>query len=215
MDSMKHILFDFDGTIADSEQAALGIINQIADRHGYRHLRMDEVESLRRMPIRDRFRILGLPMRKLPGWAKEYNDLFSHAVGEVNPIAGMPELIEDLHRKGYVISILSSNAEDNIRYFLERHAIHQVREVLCSHRIFSKARMIRRHMRRNRLSADDLYYVGDEHRDVVACKKAGVPVIWVRWGFDGFEAVASAQPEFVAEKPEDILGIVGGEAVTA
>ncbi len=215
MGDMKHVLFDFDGTIADSEQAALGIINQLADRHGYRHLRMDEIESLRRMPIRDRFRILGLPMRKLPGWAKEYNGLFSHAVEAVNPIAGMPELIEALHSKGYVVSILSSNAENNIRLFLERHDIRQVREVLCSHRIFSKARMIRRHMRRNRLTAGDLFYVGDEHRDVVACKKAGVPVIWVRWGFDGYEAVASEQPEFVAETPADILGFVGGKAVTA
>lgn len=212
---MKHILFDFDGTIADSEQAALGIINQLADRHGYRHLRMEEVESLRHMTIRDRFRVLGLPMRKLPGWAKEYNELFGEAVGQVNPIAGMPELLASLHVQGYAISILSSNAEGNIRVFLDRHAIDQVQDVLCSHRIFSKARMIRRHMRRYRLGVDDIIYVGDEHRDVVACKKAGVRVIWVRWGFDGYEAVAPEQPDFMADSPADILDIVGAEAVTA
>ena len=34
-----------------------------------------------------------------------------------------------------------------------------------------------------------MLYVGDEQRDVAACKKAGVNVIWVSWGYDVIETV--------------------------
>ncbi len=208
---MRHVLFDFDGTIADSEHVALNIMNVLADRHGYRRLSADEIAALKKMPIRDRFRQLGLPMRKLPGWAREYNLLFHDEVLKVDPFDGIPEMLRALHQKGYAISILSSNVEESIRRFLKRHQLDFVKDVWCSHRIFSKDKMIRRLMRREGLRAEDVVYVGDEHRDIVACKRAGVRVIWVQWGFDGVEAVASENPDYMAEEPVDILGFVGAD----
>jgi len=206
---MKHILFDFDGTIADSEQIALGIMTTLADRHGFPRVSMEDVERLRRMTIADRFRELELPLRRLPGWAKEYNVLFQEAVLKVDPFPGMSDVLRQLHESGYAISILSSNAEDNIRRFLNRHNLGFIEDVRCSHRVFSKDRMIKRLLRRYKLQHEDVVYVGDEHRDVVACKRAGVRVIWVKWGFDGVEAVAPEKPDFVAETPADILRFVG------
>lgn len=205
---MRHIVFDFDGTIADSEHVALGIMNVMSDRHGFRRLTPEELDRFRKMPIRDRFRELGLPMRKLPKWAKEYNELFQDAVLKVNPFKGIPELLNQLYEQGYAITILSSNMEENIRRFLERHSLEFVKDILCSHRVFSKDRMIKRMMRRQRLRHEDIMYVGDEHRDVVACKRAGVRVIWVRWGFDGQEAVEPENPDFMADEPSDILGFI-------
>lgn len=209
---MKHVIFDFDGTIADSEHVALGIMNTISDRHGYRHLELEEIDRLRRMPIRERFKQLGMPVRKLPGWAKEYNELFEEAVLKVAPFPGMQDLLASLHAQGFAISILSSNAEDNIRRFLAQYGLDYIKDVRCSHRVFSKDRMIKRLIRQERLRAEDVIYVGDEHRDVVACKKAGVKVIWVSWGFDGLEAVEPENPDFMADVPADIFKYVGAVA---
>ncbi len=209
---MNHVLFDFDGTIADSEKAALDIMSTLADRHGIRMIAPEEIEKYRKMPIKDRFKQLKLPMRKLPGWAKEYNHLFQESVGLVSPFQGIPEMLSSLYHQGYIISIISSNAENNIRRFLEKHQLDFITDVHCSHHVFSKDRMIKRLLRKWKLQSEDVVYVGDEHRDVVACKKAGVKVIWVRWGFDGHEAVMLENPDFVAEKPSDILGFVGAIA---
>jgi len=40
-----------------------------------------------------------------------------------------------------------------------------------------------------------------------------VKVIWVRWGFDGLEAVESENPDFMADTPADIMGIVTADLV--
>jgi len=206
---MLHVLFDFDGTLADSENTALDIMTVMAKRHGMRMINQDEIEKYRKMPIRERFRQLDLPMRKLPKWAKEYNHLFQDAVGLVNPFDGIREMLLVLHEKGFAISIISSNGENNIRKFLVRHGLDFIDDVHCSHHVFSKDKMIKRLLRRWKLQKNEAIYVGDEHRDVVACKKAGVKVIWVRWGFDGHEAVLEENPDYIAESPLDILRFVG------
>ncbi len=157
---MKHILFDFDGTIADSEKTALEIMTTLADRHGFPRVSMEDVERLRRMTIAERFRELELPLRRLPGWAKEYNVLFQEAVLKVDPFPGMKDVLRALHEGGYAISILSSNAENNIRRFLDRHGLQFIEDVRCSHRVFSKDRMIKRLLRRYRLQHEDVVYVG-------------------------------------------------------
>ena len=205
---MRRILFDFDGTIADSEHVATDIMNIIAVRHGMQEFHADEIDRLRKLPIRDRCRQLGIPMRKLPGLAREFNILFQEAVLKVDPFEGMTGLLNALNDRGFGISIVSSNAEENIRSFLVRHNLGFIQDVRCSHRVFSKDKMIRRLLRRQKLRSEDVIYVGDEHRDVVACRKAGVKVIWVRWGFDGLEAVESENPDYMADTPADILGIV-------
>lgn len=49
--------------------------------------------------------------------------------------------------------------------------------------------MIKRFLKSKKITEKDMLYVGDEQRDVAACKKAGVNVIWVSWGYDVIETV--------------------------
>ncbi|MDF2911157.1 MAG: family hydrolase, partial [Sporolactobacillus laevolacticus] len=36
----------------------------------------------------------------------------------------------------------------------------------------------------------------------------GIKVIWAKWGFDSIENVRNAEPDFIAERPEDVVHIV-------
>jgi phosphoglycolate phosphatase len=55
---------------------------------------------------------------------------------------------------------------------------------------------------------DNVLYVGDEVRDIVACKKAGVKIAWVDWGYDLKEAVADEKPDYLISNPLEIISIV-------
>lgn len=50
--------------------------------------------------------------------------------------------------------------------------------------------------------------MGDELRDILACQKNGVRVVWVGWGYDGEELVRVAAPDFTVHSPEEILNLV-------
>ena len=60
----KLLIFDFDGTIADTFDAALEILNKLAVEFGFRSLEPKDLERARDMRTRQLMKFLGIPTRK-------------------------------------------------------------------------------------------------------------------------------------------------------
>ena len=179
------------------------------ERHRFGRLTLDNIEPLRQLSILERCRHLGVPPYRLPGLILEVGRQYRDKVRSIDFNEGIPELLAELRSLGRKSYILSSNEEGNIRAFLEhRSAQTWVEDIHCSSRIFGKARLLRALMKRYGLSAEQLVYVGDEERDVNACREAGVRVIAVRWGFDSETRLRLAGPDALVERPEEIAEYV-------
>jgi phosphoglycolate phosphatase len=63
-------------------------------------------------------------------------------------------------------------------------------------------------LKNKNLTNDDVIYVGDETRDIEAAKKCGVRILSVAWGFNNSKVLAEKNPDWIAEKPADILTYV-------
>ncbi|WP_249652400.1 HAD hydrolase-like protein, partial [Lysinibacillus sp. D4A1_S13] len=48
------MVFDFDGTLVDSQNIFVPIYNQIAKKHGYKTVREEEIEYLRKLTMPER-----------------------------------------------------------------------------------------------------------------------------------------------------------------
>lgn len=206
---VKYILFDFDGTLVDSRQVFLAVFNLLAEKYGYRKIRQEDLEALRCLSITDRCRFLNFPLYRFPFVAYQAYHLYRKRMKDLVLFAGIRELLAGLKSRGYQLGIISSNAENNIREFLLHQKIDTIEEIVCSKDIFGKGKMIRRFLKANGLKSSELIYVGDELRDIVACQKNGVKVVWVGWGFDGEELIKEAAPDFIVHSPEEILNLVG------
>ncbi|WP_262512338.1 HAD hydrolase-like protein [Adhaeribacter arboris] len=71
--------------------------------------------------------------------------------------------------------------------------------------------MIKKFLKKYSLENKEIIYVGDEARDIVACKKNQVLSIWVNWRYDIPEVAGKENPDFIAGTPADILEIVKSE----
>lgn len=203
---ISNVVFDFDGTIADSRAALLGLYNRLAEKHGFKPMRVEDLEVLRKLSILERCRRLGVPVYRLPSLVMEVKRSYVDVLGDVAPYEGMIPLLAELHRRGLTVGIISSNAQENIRRFLARHGAEAlVHCIYCSSNIFGKDRMISRYLKTFRLTPGQVLYVGDEHRDVLACKKTKLRVQAVTWGVDSLELLQEAEPDFFAHQPPDIL----------
>lgn len=120
----------------------------------------------------------------------------------------MKEVLIEIDKRGYKILIISSNSKENILEFLKMNGIHCVADVLCSNRIFGKDKVMKKFLKEANVDSSDVVYIGDEQRDIVACKKAGVPIIWVEWGYDAKEVVQNDEPEYSVTTPQEILEII-------
>lgn len=205
---LSHVVFDFDGTLADSLELAIGLYNTIARGRGYGTLTSENLAELRTLSILQRCERLGVPAYRLPGLVVEVGRAYRQAAGTVALHQGVPELLRTLRERGLQVAIVSTNHEETIRAILARHGVADlVGAVHCSSKLFGKARLLRELMRRERLRPEQLVYVGDEHRDVEASREAGVRVIAVTWGADAEPRLREAAPDALATRPGEIADL--------
>lgn len=205
---IKYIIFDFDGTLVDSKDIAIASINILAEKYRFKKIQEEDIEHLRKLSIAEKCKALNVPLYKLPIWAVEFYSLYKNALKELHMFDGVKEMLSELRNRGFEIAIISSNSEHIIREFLNRHKIDIINKIYCSKNLFGKDRIIKRFLSKYKLKSSEIIYVGDEHRDIVACKKNEVKIIWVGWGFDVLETIKPEIPDYIAYEPEDILTFI-------
>lgn len=202
---MTTIIFDFDGTLADSMPLFMQAWNTYAVQFNYLPVSEKDLAASRNLTIQQRAKKYGFPMHKIPVILPKVYQYFKAHMNEVALFDGIKDMLEALAHNGYRIVIISSNAKENIELFLKQEGIETVSQVLTSSRIFGKDTVIRKYMKQQNVSAEQLLYVGDEVRDIVACNKVAVPFAWVSWGLDGFELIEKERPKFVVHSPQELL----------
>jgi phosphoglycolate phosphatase len=121
---------------------------------------------------------------------------------------GMKKCLFDLKKNGFHLAILSSNLKKNIKKFIKAKGIDIFDYFHCSTHILGKGSAIKKFLKVNHLKKNEAIYVGDEMRDIDACKKVGIKMIGVSWGLHTKEALLKSGVDFLVEKPSEILKIV-------
>lgn len=204
-------IFDFDGTLADSGDWFLSIADDLADRFKFKHVAPDEVEALRGRTTREVIRYLGIPRWKLPAMARYVHALLGDQVDRISLFDGVAALTEQLTAAGVRIALVTSNAESNARAILGPDITARIEQWECGASLFGKARLYRRVLRRSRVEAAHAISIGDETRDLVAARKAGIDSAGVLWGYANRDALAAQAPNALFEAPADVLRFILGE----
>ena len=207
---IKHIIFDFDGTIADSSHLTLQIINKLSEKYYHRKFTLEELTLLKNYPIKERFKKLGIPLYKIPRISLDTLNIFKGLVNSINVFDGISELVADLKAEGFQLSIISSNSRENINRFLENNDLDAFEGIISVKKLFGKHNSISKYLKRRGLKPGQVIYIGDELRDIESCKKASVKIISVTWGYDPVELLSSGNPDYIVHRPEEILEILKG-----
>ena len=93
--TVRSVIFDFDGTIADSFEATLRIANALAPVFGYRPADRAEVEVLRTWSYRQVAAELGVAWHKIPLIAARVRKELSENVAQMDTFAGMPAVLTE------------------------------------------------------------------------------------------------------------------------
>lgn len=205
---IKEIIFDLDGTLVDSLDTYIKIGNQIAEKYGYEPLDNDKIKELLKLPMKMRIKELGIPAYKIPVMGLELLNSYSKYAADALPAEGIKEMLETLKNDGYGLSIVSSNSVTNIQSFLEGNNLNLFNHIHSSKGLFGKHTTIKKLITRLNVEKDEVIYIGDEQRDVEACKKIGIQVISVLWGFDSLELIQKTQPDFIVSRPGEIINII-------
>jgi phosphoglycolate phosphatase len=195
------VLFDFDGTVADTFPVLLAFVVQ----EGF-VFNAEEIARLRDLSMREIMVKLKVPSWKIFFFARRFHHYFREMSREVHAIDGIATVIRKLHKDGYVLGIVTSNSVANVEKFLLHEGIRDCFEILHSERsVFGKARPLRKIMRKYGVIPETTWYVGDEVRDIEAARGAGMRSMSVSWGFNSELALRSAHPDSLVSKPSEML----------
>lgn len=214
MNPYKFIVFDFDGTIADSRSLFIELYNELALKHDYNLLNEDNLDVLRSISISERCKLLGVPIYRIPFLASTIIKKYKASVPQLQFNEGMKELLLSLGSNHIPCAVLSSNSKENIQKFFELNGIVNS-DIFSSRSIFGKHHLINKFLKQKNLKPSDILYVGDELRDVIACRKSGVAVAWVSWGYDSEESLKNNKPDYHIDSPAQILSLVLHKPVVA
>jgi phosphoglycolate phosphatase len=196
------IIFDLDGTLADSFTFFVSVHNQLADRHGFRRIAAAEIDALRGRSAREVIRHVRLPRWKLPWVARSFVRLMRAA--EIPLFAGIGPMLQHLQWSGAALALVSSNAADNCRRILGDAHWQRLGHVECGASIFGKRRRIVRILRAAGVDPTRAIYIGDQSTDAEAARRAGVAFGAVAWGYATRLSLERLQPAHLFDAVEDL-----------
>jgi phosphoglycolate phosphatase len=204
----KLLVFDFDGTLADTLSACLAISNRLAEEFDYRRVDPGDVEGLRGLTWQELRHFLGVPLVKVPLILARGRRLLLEDGRAVRPFPGLAEVLHDLCGRGHRLGVVTSDSAENVAAFLGTHRLDLFDFVIGSSSLWGKAKRLRDVLRRERLAPCDVLYIGDETRDIEAAKKVSIRSVAVTWGFNLRPALERFAPDFIVQEPRDLLRVV-------
>ncbi|HPQ29889.1 MAG TPA: HAD-IA family hydrolase [Desulfobacteraceae bacterium] len=206
---IKYILFDFDGTVADTIDLAINIYNRIAQEYDREPLSPEDKKIIAGGRAQDMLKLFNMSPQKLSIiMLRIKKEIHEHMPG-LPPFEGIPESVRDIKNKGYQLAIITSNSRSNVNLFLKNNGMDQEFDFVYSGKsIFGKDKVFKRMFHKKEISPEEAIYIGDETRDIEACKKVGIPIISVTWGMNNPKILSTLNPDQMAHSPQEIIGCI-------
>jgi len=206
MPTRKLIIFDFDGTIADTFDESYDIYNEIAPKYHCKQITIKEREILRNKKPQEFLKDYGVTKVKMSLLLLSGRKKLRKRISKIKPAKGIVDALKNIKLQGLVMGILTSNSKKNVNIFLKNNGLLNIFDFISSSKhLFGKSRSIKSILRKKKISKKSVLYIGDETRDVEAGKKAGIPVVAVSWGYNSQEILKSLTPEKLVNVPSELF----------
>lgn len=208
MHNIKTLIFDFDGTLADTLAFTVNSALEINRKLNLLNDEKIDVEKFRSMDSFEFIRQLEIPKLKLLYFLFKYQRKLVKNIVNINTFEGLPEMLGELKKKGVNLGVVTSNSRKNVKKFLKNNDIECFDFVYSSLDYFNKSKMLEKAVKKFHMNKDSVVYVGDEVRDIKAAKEAGIKVASVTWGYNFENILSSHNPDFIVYRPKDLLNLI-------
>lgn len=205
----KIVFFDFDGTIADTRDTFIEIVNQLSGEFGYKPIAEEDIERFQNLSSKDIIKQSKIPLIKIPFLLRRVKIELNQKISTLEPFIGLSACLHQLRQKDYTLGIITSNLEKNVVTFLQNNELdHLFKLIYCDTSLFGKDKVINQIIRENKFQRENLIYVGDETRDISAARKSNIKMIAVGWGFNSPKILAKYKPDVIIYHPQELLQAV-------
>ncbi len=201
------IIFDFDGTLVDSERITYELVSPVVSKYLGRPFTVDEVNKLRGVVWKETFR------KWFPDRHKELNAEISERWASANPVLpmypGVKGLLASLNHRGIRMGIASSRERESLIGSLKRLSIDAYFEAVVGqedtpvHKPNPDPLLLA--MSIMGIDGDSCIYIGDQVTDILASRSAGMLSGGASWGEGNESVLKDASPDYIFTSPVEIV----------
>lgn len=206
---MRTVIFDFDGTIADSFDTVIAIAYKLTKRP-----ELADIEYVKRMKadnvgLREAIKRLNIPKWKQLYLLQRGRSMMGRQIHQIPTFMQIDDTLKVLKENNFKLYIISSNSSANIeRFLLEKGLLSYFAGVYGGAGLFNKSKLINKILSQENLKAEASVYVGDEVRDILAAKEVNMPCIAVSWGYNSLDLLVQYAPMVIARNPKQLEKIL-------
>lgn len=214
--AIEAVLFDLDGTLADTAPDLGGALNRLREEDGLPPLPLDILRPYASAGARG---LLGIGFGLTPDQAL-YPDLqrrflafyASRICVDTRLFPGVAELLVELDKRGIRWGIVTNKIERFTRPLLECLGLHERAACIVSGDSAAKPKpdpaplLMACEIARVRLR--NVIYVGDDERDVQAGRAAGMHTVIAAWGYLNGAPIKEWGADAAIDHPADVLGLL-------
>ena len=200
----KLVVFNFDGVIADTYPVLDLLYKRLEDSYTSSKLSQKDKESLRKLSPFDFLKAFHVPFYKWPKFLQDVMPLYKELITQSPIHDGMKEIVLALKEHDVKCVILSSNNSNLIRKWLNFHDFNVFDKVVGGAALFNKQTRLSSVIKMYNVNKSETLYIGDERRDINACKKIRVPIAAVTWGYDDYKVLGAGRPKYLVQDIEDL-----------
>lgn len=212
------IVFDLDGTLADSARDLIKTLNVILESQGVEPVPIEKARDLlgagARPLIERGFALYGkiLPENLLEELYHDFLDHYhDHLADETVLFPGVLAALDRLEADGWRMAICTNKLERHSRTLLDALGVSHRFAAICGKDTFSVFKPDPGHLTQTIALAggqtDSAIMVGDSRTDIDTAKAAGIPVVAVSFGYTNVP-VQELEPTVVIDHFDELLGAV-------
>jgi phosphoglycolate phosphatase len=209
---MANLIFDFDGTLADTFPAIIDVAYRLSPRT--RRLPPDAIDELRRLPLLTAMRRLGIPIQHMPLLILLLRKRLTSRMAGVPAYEGIADMLKALKGANHQLFVLTSNYKENVLIFLNHNKLKKYItdiETVYYANTWSKTRALKRLIKLHSLKPEDSYHVGNEALDVRSADRVDMRSVAVTWGGYDDQALKATKPFAIIDKPKDLVRLLANK----
>lgn len=205
------VIFDFDGTIADTRRGVFDSIEYALTSFGFEVPDETVLNSFLGPPLFESFqKLTSCDDETAEKLTAKYRELYTdNAMYRLTLFDGVRKMLEEMKNAGVKTAIASSKPEKFFSKLLEHLGITQYFDVVCGASFGdihnTKQAIIARAMSELHAEKDKTLMVGDRMFDIDGAKQNGIKSAGVVFGFDYTEELVTAGADFIVKNTKDLL----------
>ena len=213
---IKLIIFDFDGTLADTHELIVKTNQEAMKAMNYPVRDEEAIRKTIGLPLEAGIRTLFPELKDevIPAWCAMYRKVFDVLKTQIVPVLfpEVKETLEWLHGKGYVLTVASSRHSSSLNAFLKDMGIAECFQYVLGADNVAKAKPdpepVLQTLRDLGYKADEALVVGDMPVDILMGARAGAGTVGVTYGNSNRPELTKAGAVFVLDHFSELKNVL-------